>query len=68
MRISEMKAKMLPGTYRQLRESWTGRIPGDLLLAIMVLVAVDAQVREGVRYGLAAARRLMFSDSYVLGR
>lgn len=65
MRIREMEAKMLPGTYRQLRESWTIRIPGDLLLAIMVLLAVDAQ---GVRYGLAAAQRLMFSDSYVLGR
>jgi hypothetical protein len=58
MRIREVKAKMLPRAYRQLRESWTGRISGNLLLAIVVLVAVDAQMREGVRYGARSGSKV----------
>lgn len=59
---------MLPGASRQLRESYMGQIPGDLLLAMVV--QADVEVRDAGRrkVRLAAAGRWTFSGSPVSGR
>jgi hypothetical protein len=67
-RMRETRAKMFPGASRQLRESCTGRIPGDLLLAIVVLAGVEARDAGRRKAQLVAAGRWTFSGSSVSGR